>query len=200
MNVYEDSTYRCLAPEREFIERAITDRKLILGVCLGAQLLSVVLGGSVNQLVEKEIGWFPVQLTQAGRDSSLLRGLPDWFMAFHWHGDCFSIPPGAVHIARSDACEQQAFAYANHVIGLQFHLETSRENVASMIQNCGDDLSCGPFIQDPYSLEDGTEHMSAAHQLLYKLLDNLLLSSNETPKLIGTASGNEPRTAAPRTA
>ena len=198
MNVYEEATYPWLASERDFIERAISDGKPILGVCLGAQLLAVVLGGSVSQMFDKEIGWFPVELTQAGRDATLLRDFPDSFMAFHWHGDCFSIPPGAVPIARSDACEQQAFIYENHVVGLQFHLETSRESVAAMIQNCGEDMCCGPYIQDPYAIEDCADHISAAQQLLFKLLDKLLLSSSGTPKRSSMVSGHEPRPATPQ--
>jgi GMP synthase-like glutamine amidotransferase len=174
MNVYEDAIYPWLVPEREFIKQAITDGKPIVGVCLGAQLLAVVLGGSVTTMFEKEIGWFPVELTHAGREASLLRGFPDGFMAFHWHGDCFSIPPGATHIARSDGCNEQAFIYGNHVIGLQFHLESSRESVTALIHNCGEDICCGPYIQDPYAIEDCAPNHLAAQQLLFKLLDNLL--------------------------
>jgi GMP synthase (glutamine-hydrolysing) len=173
MNMYEETTYPWLAAEKKFIERAISCHKPILGVCLGAQLLAVVLGGSVTQMLDREIGWFPVELTRAGRDSGLLRDVPKRFMAFHWHGDCFSIPRGAVHVARSDACDEQAFIYGNHVAGLQFHLEPSRESVAAMIRNCGEDLCCGPYIQDPQAIEDCTDHFSTAQRLLFKVLDNL---------------------------
>ena len=94
-------------------------------------------------------------------------------MAFHWHGDYFSIPPGAVHIARSEPCEQQAFVYENHVVGLQFHLESDKQSIDAMIQHCGDDISCGHYIQDPCAIHDGTDHLPANHRLLSKLLDNL---------------------------
>lgn len=173
MNVYDDKKYSWLAAEKEFIARAISERKSILGVCLGAQLLAVVLGGSVTEMFDKEIGWFPVDLTAAGRDSILFRDFPDLFMAFHWHGDCFSIPPRAIHVARSDACEEQAFVYENHVVGLQFHLESNEESIAAMIQHCGDDLCCGRYIQDPYSIEDCAGCLPAAHRIVAKLLDNL---------------------------
>jgi GMP synthase-like glutamine amidotransferase len=173
MNVYEIEKYSWLALEQHFIARAIIERKPILGVCLGAQLLAVVLGGSVTEMFDKEIGWFPVDLTHAGRDSSLLRDFPDEFIAFHWHGDSFSIPPGAIHVARSEACDEQAFTYENRVVGLQFHLESDESRIAAMIQHCGEDLSCGQYIQDPYCIKDCTVHLPAAHRLLFRLLDNL---------------------------
>lgn len=173
MNVYEETRYPWLADELAFVERAVSAKKPILGVCLGAQLLAVALGGRATEMLDKEIGWYPVELTQAGRDAALLRGFPNWFTAFHWHGDCFSIPPGAVHVARSDGCEQQAFIYGDRVVGLQFHLETTREGIAAMIENCGEDICCGPCIQDPYAMQDCSDYLAGAHQLLLKLLDKL---------------------------
>jgi GMP synthase-like glutamine amidotransferase len=173
MNAYEVEKYAWLAAEQHFVARAIFDRKPILGVCLGAQLLAVVLGGTVTEDVEKEIGWFPVALTPTGRDSILFRDFPDQFMALHWHGDYFSIPPGAVRIARSEACDEQAFVYENHVVGLQFHLESDKHSIAAMIQHCGDDICCGHYIQDSHAIEDCANHLPASHRLLSKLLDNL---------------------------
>jgi GMP synthase-like glutamine amidotransferase len=174
MNVYEDAKYHWFAPEKELIARAISDRKPILGVCLGAQLLSVVLGGSVTEMLDKEIGWFPVEVTPMGRDSNLFRGFPDEFIAFHWHGDSFSIPPHAVHVAQSDACDQQAFVYDNHVVGLQFHLESSEQTIAALIEHCGDDIGCGRYIQDPDAIASCANYIPEAHTLLGKLLDNLI--------------------------
>jgi GMP synthase-like glutamine amidotransferase len=173
MNVYEVGKYSWLAPEQQFIARAIRDRKSILGICLGAQLLAVVLGGSVSEMLDKEIGWFPVDLTPAGRNSILFDDFPDQFMAFHWHGDYFSIPPQSVHVARSEACEEQAFVYEDHVVGLQFHLESNENSVAAMIKHCGEDVSCGQYIQDAYSLENCVDYLPAANRLLFSLLDNL---------------------------
>jgi GMP synthase-like glutamine amidotransferase len=173
MNVYEDEQYPWLAPEKHFIARAVSERKPILGVCLGAQLLAVVMGGSVTRNRHKEIGWFPVELTPAGRDSALLRDFPDRFTAFHWHGDRFSIPPPAIHVARSEACNEQAFVYEHRVVGLQFHLETTRENVAALVEHCGDEIVRAPYIQDRRTVEASTDNLPTTHGLLEKLLDAL---------------------------
>jgi GMP synthase-like glutamine amidotransferase len=181
MNVYEEMKYPWLAAEKEFIARAVTQRKPILGICLGAQLLSVVLKGSVTENPDKEIGWFPVYLRDAGRESMLFRDFPNWFMAFHWHADGFSIPPRAVHVACSEACDEQAFVYENHVVGLQFHLESDTSSIAALIANCGEDLGCGRYIQDPFAIQDGADHQRVAHYHLFKLLDTLSTGSATDP-------------------
>ena len=174
MNVYEEPQYPWLAPEKAFIAGAVADGKPTLGICLGAQLLSVVLGGRVEKNADKEIGWFAVDLTPAGRDAALLGDFPSQCMAMHWHGDCFTIPPGAVHVARSEACEAQGFVYNNRVVGLQFHLESTDKSIAALIEHCGHEITHGPFIQDPLSIKQGNIHVPSAHALLDELLDGLV--------------------------
>jgi GMP synthase-like glutamine amidotransferase len=196
MNVYEDAKYPWLVPEKDLIARAISDRKPILGVCLGAQLLAVVLGGSVTEMLGEEIGWFPVELTSAGRNSNLFRGFADEFMAFHWHADSFSIPPHAVHVAQSDGCDEQAFVYENHVIGLQFHLESSEHTIGALIEHCGDDIGCGRYIQDPDTILSGANHIRDAHVLLTNLLDNLI-STSKAPTATTMPYDRQQRTTIP---
>ncbi len=173
MNVYERREYPWLAAEQQFIASSISMRKPVLGICLGAQLLAVVLGGTVTQMVDQEIGWFPVDLTPAGREVALFRDFPNQFLALHWHADSFSIPPGAVHVARSEGCEEQAFVYENHVVGLQFHLESDKQAVAAMIRCCGDGLCSGPYIQDLSDMTKQSNSLPTAPSLLFSLLDRL---------------------------
>ncbi len=104
MNVYEDDRYPWLVTEKEFIGQAVWGGKLVLGICLGAQLIADVLGGKVTRNPQREIGWFPVQLTAEGRRAALLAGIPEQFVPMHWHGDTFAIPPGARNLATSEAC------------------------------------------------------------------------------------------------
>lgn len=173
MNVYETEKYRWLADEQRFIARAVLQRKPTLGICLGAQLLAVVLGGKVAEMLDKEIGWFPVDLTPAGSESYLFRNFPDRFPAFHWHGDSFSIPPGAVHVARSEVCAEQGFFYENHAVGLQFHLESDKQSITTLLQHCGEDISRRDFIQDQYSIVEGASFLPKSNRLLFSLLDEL---------------------------
>ena len=132
MNIYQEERYAWLAEEKEFIKNAVYGGKIVLGVCLGAQLISSVLGGIVTKNRYHEIGWFPVRLTEEGRASPVFSALPDRFLALHWHGDTFSIPPGASRMAESDACPNQAFILGK-AIGLQFHLESNPESMKRLI-------------------------------------------------------------------
>lgn len=174
MNVYEDDRHPWLVPEKRLIEEAISAGKPILGICLGAQLLSVVLGGSVAANPWKEIGWFPIQMTPAGRDAGPFRDFPPKFMAFHWHGDCFAIPPGSIHVARSDGCENQAFTYGDRVVGLQFHLECTETSIEALIAHCGQEATCGPYGQDAPAIRGQIGRLTQSHALLEIVLDHLV--------------------------
>lgn len=171
MNIYEHERYPWLVREKEFISRAIAGGKVVLGICLGAQLISDVLGGKVTRNRYREIGWFPVRLTEEGRASSIFSALPERFTALHWHGDTFSIPPGALRLAESDACANQAFI-SGRSVGLQFHLESSKESVERLLENCGDELTEGPYIQGREDLAP-LEHYAGIRELMEKLLDRM---------------------------
>jgi GMP synthase-like glutamine amidotransferase len=175
MNVYQHQCHPWLRAEKRFIERAIGAGIPVLGVCLGAQLIADVLGARVTQNAQGEIGWFPVRSTPAGRESDLWAGLPSEFIAFHWHGDTFEIPAGARHLAESEACANQAFAYGRSVLGLQFHLEYSEESILKMLTHCGHELIDAPFVQDREQILAGLANVAAARERLFTLLDNWLL-------------------------
>ncbi len=118
MNVYQHRDHPWLLQEKRFLEQAIRAGIPTIGVCLGAQLVADVLGAKVVQNPHIEIGWFEVETVteSAGAEPNdhppLPRDLPTRFMAFHWHGDTFEIPRGAIRIAQSRACRNQAFEYA----------------------------------------------------------------------------------------
>ena len=172
MNIYQEDRYAWLAEEKEFIGKAISVDKIVLGVCLGAQLISSVLGGRVTKNRYNEIGWFQVRLTEEGRASSVFSVLPDIFVALHWHGDTFSIPPGATRVAESDACPNQAFILGK-AIGLQFHLETSPESMKRLIHHCGDELTQGPYVQKPEELAAGQDSFDGLQWLMVRFLDRI---------------------------
>ncbi|MBI2871428.1 MAG: type 1 glutamine amidotransferase [Candidatus Omnitrophica bacterium] len=147
MGAYDEKGFPWLVREKRFIEASIGAGKLVLGICLGAQLVASVLGARVYKNRHKEIGWFPVQLTQDAGRSAFFRDIPREFTPFHWHGDTFDIPSGAVRTAESRACANQAFEYGGRVAGLQFHLEATREGVDALIEECGDELLEGEYVQ-----------------------------------------------------
>ena len=173
MNIYEEEKFPWLAAEKSFIKSVIEAGNVALGVCLGAQLIADVLGGPVRKNALKEIGWFPVRKTEAAARSRVCEALPAEFEAFHWHGDTFALPPGAVHVARSAACENQAFIHDERVVGLQFHLETTPASARLLAQHCADELVAGPFIQTAGAMLANEQRFEQINQTMWKLLDRL---------------------------
>lgn len=172
MNIYENDKYHWLAREKEFIRHAIACHKIVLGICLGAQLMADVLGGVVRKNEYREIGWFPVSLTKGGILSPIFSVLPQRFAALHWHGDTFEIPPGAVRTAESRACMNQAFIQGK-AIGLQFHLEPSPDSIDRLLRNCADELTEGPYVQRPEELSADAEQFSQIQGLMEQFLDRV---------------------------
>ncbi|MFO0679400.1 MAG: gamma-glutamyl-gamma-aminobutyrate hydrolase family protein [Polyangiaceae bacterium] len=123
MNVGQAGTFRHLTTEMRCIERALRNDVPVLGICLGAQLLASTLGARVRANDVREIGWTPVTTTDAGTRDPLLRSFEGTESIFQWHGDTFDVPDGAVHLASSPTCANQAFSYGDRAYGLQFHLE-----------------------------------------------------------------------------
>ena len=174
MGVYDEKEYPWLAAEKKAIEAGIASGKPVLGVCLGAQLLSVVLGGSVSRNPVPEIGWFKVNMTPEGLAEPVFAGFPESYYAFHWHGDTFAIPPGAVHAASSAACANQAFVYKNKVVGLQYHVETTTVGMQKLIKHCVADVAVpGPTVHHPKQMHAGREVFPAIKALTYQFLDAL---------------------------
>jgi GMP synthase (glutamine-hydrolysing) len=133
MGVYQTERYPWLRDEMKLIQDAVAQQRPVLGVCLGAQIVAAALGAKVDRNpAGKEIGWHPVRLSTAAHEDRLMRGLPDAFTPFHWHGDIFDLPSGAVPLALSDKTPCQAFRYGDNVYAFQFHFEVTREGVEAM--------------------------------------------------------------------
>lgn len=149
MNVYEDKKYPWLTDEKKFIEKSIKADKFVLGICLGAQLIADVLGAPVKKNFHKEVGWFPITLTENAQRSKLFSDMPERINVFHWHEDKFCIPRGARKIAQSEACPNQAFEYGEKIVGTQFHFEITKQYVRSW---CAE----SPIKKDKYVLSPKT--------------------------------------------
>ena len=172
MGADDEETFPWLKKEKEFIRETIDAGVPVIGVCLGAQLMARVLGARVTRNEHREIGWFPVSLTEEARSVPFLKGFPDSFEAFHWHGDTFEIPEGAMRLAESEGCRNQAFLFGANALGLQFHLDYDRDAIERMITCCTEDLVEGPFVQIHRNVLCNDEKTEKTKELLYKLLDS----------------------------
>jgi GMP synthase (glutamine-hydrolysing) len=181
MSVHDERAYPWLIEEKKLIERAVRAGKRVLGVCLGAQLLAEVLGAGVYRNRHKEIGWFPVHLTRQATSASLWADFPEMFPAFHWHGETFEIPAGALHLAKSEACENQAFEFGGRVLGVQFHLEVTPASVRALIENCRADIARGRYQQSPKQMLASRKEFGIIRPLLYRTLDRLAMRQSRRP-------------------
>ncbi|HKW50554.1 MAG TPA: gamma-glutamyl-gamma-aminobutyrate hydrolase family protein, partial [Candidatus Eisenbacteria bacterium] len=128
-----------LRDEIELIGDALRSRKPVLGVCLGSELLAAALGAKVEP-ARKEIGWYPVTLTEDAAHDPLWRGVDRQLAVFHWHGDAFELPSGAVPLASSALTPYQAFRHGLASYGLLFHMEMDEGMVRAMVESFGGEL------------------------------------------------------------
>ncbi|MEO7717977.1 MAG: gamma-glutamyl-gamma-aminobutyrate hydrolase family protein [Capsulimonas sp.] len=143
---YEIAQYPYLADEIRLIQDAVRREIPVLGACLGAQLLAAALGARVYPGAQKEIGWYPVTLTEAAGEDPIWGAVASRFMALHWHGDVFDLPEGATRLASSEMTPNQAFRFGRSAYGIQWHMEmteaiikeTARESEA-WFRSCGID-------------------------------------------------------------
>jgi len=158
MGVADRDRYPYLKDEIRLIELALKEKKPVLGVCLGSQLLAHALGARVHRAEKKEIGWHLVRLTEEGRADPLFAGVEHSFFAYHWHGDLFELPPEAVSLASSEQTRHQIFRYGSNAYGFLCHLEMTENVIREMIRNFSDELR-QENIDGGWLLEKAQEHL-----------------------------------------
>ncbi len=174
IGAFDDDTYPFLAGELELVRKQLAAARPLLGICLGAQLIARALGARVAPMGVKEIGFGPLDLTTAGQASALagLRTTP----VLHWHGDQFEIPPGAVRLASTPTCGNQAFAVGATVLGLQFHLEADAGRIERWLVGHASELAQAGI--DPRRLREqarlaGAPLAAAAASVMHAWLDGI---------------------------
>ncbi len=129
MGVYDEEDYPFLRKELPLLQAVIERDIPFIGVCLGAQMLARAGNARVLSKACTEIGFYPIRLTKEGQEDPLFAGVPEEFVVFQWHNDVFEIPEGAVWLAESAKCPNQAFRLGGRVYALQFHVEATPEMV-----------------------------------------------------------------------
>lgn len=160
MSVNDDLPW--IPPVLELIRRAVREDVPVIGHCLGGQLMSRALGGTVARNPVKEIGWGDIRLEDNEAARTWL-GDTRRFLSFHWHGETFTLPPGALRLGGSDHCANQIFVLGRH-LGMQCHVEITPELIRSWCRDWGgereggeEDRVNGPGVQTPEQMQAGME-------------------------------------------
>lgn len=179
MGVEDQAIYPWLTKEKAFIKQAIDQNKIVLGICLGAQLIADVLGAYIIKNSFREIGWFPIQFSEEAKATELGTALPNEFDAFHWHGDTFSIPDHAIPLASSKACLNQGFILNDKVIALQFHLETTATSVLDLTIHCKNELDNSQYVQTADEMLERPERFENINKIMNLILEYLEKSGEQ---------------------
>ena len=173
MNVYETEKYPFLIDEERLVREAISKSIAVLGLCLGAQLIAKTAGARVFAGRKKEIGWYPVSLTNDALDDTLFTGFKKDMTVFQWHGDTFDVPSGAKRMAASELFPNQAFKLSEKIIALQFHLEVTEEAVYQWMQEYQEELNGLKGSIDPEKIRIETkEKIESLKILAQQFYDN----------------------------
>lgn len=169
MGVHDAERHPFLLHVKDFIRTVLDCGKPYLGICLGGQLLADVLESRVSSGLNAEIGTHSIGLTEEGTRDPLFQSVPDQFITFQWHNDSFAIPQGAVRLAASHACPNQAFRFGHTAYGLQFHPEVNEEIVTAWCR--GFDSGGTPPLEIVSNFRNSEDNY---RQVSLRILDNFL--------------------------
>ncbi len=171
MSVNDVVRHPWLRAEKEHIAKAVAQGRHVLGLCFGAQLLAQALGAHVGRSPRPEVGWRTVRLTPYASSLRYLADFPPEFTVLQWHYDAFELPRHALLLAESETCPQ-AFALGEQVLGLQFHLETTRDSLERIAADLGGALAPEPTVQDARTiLQQADEYLPTLNRLCRSLCD-----------------------------
>jgi GMP synthase (glutamine-hydrolysing) len=148
MNVADAAALPWLGEEIALLRAALDAGTPVVGVCLGSQLLAAAAGADVRRAGRPEIGWYTVERLTAAQDDPVLGALPARFTAYQWHSWTFTVPAGAVELARSPVCPQ-AFRLGDAAWGVQFHPEVTPDILDEWIADWRSDPDAVRLRFDP---------------------------------------------------
>lgn len=160
--------------EKALIAQCVKDGKAVVGVCLGSQLIGEALGAKFDHSPEKEIGKFPIWMTEAGLNNPKFKDFGSNLEVGHWHNDMPGLTPAAKVLAYSEGCPRQIVEYSNLVYGFQCHMEFTSAVIELLIKAAENELPSlagYKYVQQPDVLRK--HDFSDMNQKLYGFLDKL---------------------------
>lgn len=179
LSVHDEASVPWLAGEKRLLKNALGAGKRVLGIGFGAQLLAQALGAEVRPSAAAEIGWWPVEKYPSAGQSPLGLALPQRLMAFHWHGESFEMPKGALPLYRSAACANQGFIWQERAIGLQCLLQSNLQSIEALLHSkpkawlSAEQAAMPDSVEDYQAIREGIPHCNGASPTLFRVLDYL---------------------------
>ncbi len=165
--------YPYLRDEIALTKLAIDQKKSVLGICLGAQIIAESLDAKTERSPHKEVGVFPIHLTNEGINDPIFKNLPKSFNVMHWHNDMPGVPVGSTILAYSDGCPRQIIRFNERVYGLQCHMEMTDELITGMTEHCASDLKPSQYVQNAEKLLSTS--MPEINEKMLRILNQLTI-------------------------
>jgi len=174
MSVNDSVQYPWIIDEIEFIKKVIYSGKIVIGVCLGAQLLAKALGANVYKNREPEMGFYPVFFNQYAKTDSVFKHFLTELSVMHLHFDTFDLPPGALAMAENEVTPVQAFRFGNNVFAFQFHFEITESNAPVFIREVAHEIIPGKYVQSPPEMLKKAGYCILNNEIFSKVLKEIL--------------------------
>jgi GMP synthase (glutamine-hydrolysing) len=173
MGVDDQAEHPWLSDEKKYLHTVFNSDKPVVGICLGAQLVAQVLGATVSVSPQPERGWWPVILTDDAAGSDLAAVMTGGTTVFHSHADTFATPAGAICLASSEACQNQAFLYEQRVLALQFHLEATQDFIDLVAREPAANVD-SPWVQSAEQMLADRQQMIVGNRIMANLLESMM--------------------------
>jgi GMP synthase-like glutamine amidotransferase len=180
MGVNDTAEYPWLTEEIRFIRESAALGKIVIGICLGSQLIAKALGGDVFRNSVPEMGFFQVTFSADAASDPVFRHFPSPLTVMHMHFDTFNLPKGALSMARSESSLCQAFRCGSNVYAFQFHFEITLVSAETFIRETEPELSDGPFTQTPEQMRELIPICAEGNRIFRNVLEAIASTQPET--------------------
>ena len=174
MGVSDAEKYTWIPEEIEFIKAAIHSGKIVIGVCLGSQMIASALGARIYKNSKPEMGFWPIKFSHQAQQDNVFRHFPENLEVMHFHFDTFTLTEGAILMAGSTVTPVQAFRYGKNVFALQFHSELTESNLPVFIKGLETEIIPGPLVQNPHEMLQKIKSCSINNEIFSKVLEEIL--------------------------